>query len=385
MKKSTLLKLTPVALACLTAMSAVQAEDVHKVFGQVNISMDNTSVSGSGLTANQESGKDAFVGRNQGTGFKSNASRIGVMGSMDTGLYDARVTYLAELEYTTVGNNKEDATKANDPIFAREASVGLNSKNAGHIRMGRLTTQYKANYAAIDPWTDHVLEARNGGQQGASNLTANYFNNAIEYRSPSFGGVDFSAFYSVMHDSSEQRMHNAGQLAGFIGGDANGFGVRYKKDGITVAVDTINLNADEAVSGTTVSGIYTTTNAFNLDKRNKNGAATKLTAEYKTKTYSLGGHYEDAAGINHGVNTFAVGTYTIGNTMLTASYGVNQGDKKSVYGEKDGTTMGVGAKYKLNKTANLIAGYSTHSRDTNAGLSREAGTFTLGIDAKFGY
>lgn len=378
------LKNTLLVTALASVMAApVMAEDVHKVYGQVNISMDSTSVSGDGLSAGQKDGSVAFVGRNKGMGFKSNASRFGLMGSMDTNLADARLTYVAEMEYTTVGDAGTGAE-----VYGREATVGLNSKKLGNLRMGRLTPMYKANYAAIDPWTDHVLQARAGGQQGASSLNANYFNNAIEYRSPSFSGIDFSAFYSVMHDNSSQKMHNAGQLAGFIGGSASGFGLRYLKDGIRLAVDTITLSADKDNSGT-MSGSPSTLNSaagqFNVDKKNKNGTANKLTAEYKTKAYSVAAHYEDATGINHGTNMFAVGTYKMGNTMLTASYGVNQGDKKSVFGEKDATTMGVGAKYKLNKTSTLIAGYSTHERATNAGLARSAGTLTVGIDAKFGY
>lgn len=377
------LKNTLLVTALASVMAApVMAEDVHKVYGQVNISMDSTSLSGDGLT-----GSAAFVGRNKGMGFKSNASRFGLMGSMDTNLADARLTYVAEMEYTTVGDAGTGAE-----VYGREATVGLNSKKLGNLRMGRLTPMYKANYAAIDPWTDHVLQARAGGQQGASSLNANYFNNAIEYRSPSFSGIDFSAFYSVMHDNSSQKMHNAGQLAGFIGGSASGFGLRYLKDGIRIALDTIALNSDKDISGTSLNGTMTyntksplVTSNFGVDKRNKNGTANKLTAEYKTKTFSVAAHYEDATGINHGTNMFAVGTYKMGNTMLTASYGVNQGDKKSVFGEKDATTMGVGAKYKLNKSSDLIAGYSTHERAHNTNGARTASTLTVGIDAKFGY
>ena len=361
------LKNTLLATALASVMVApVMAEDVHKVYGQVNISMDNTSVSGSGLTAGQKAGSAAFVGRNKGMGFKSNASRFGLMGSMDTNLADARLTYVAEMQYNTVG----DAGGTAGNVFGREASVGLKSKKFGHVRMGRITPQYKSNYATIDPWTDHVLEARNGGQQGASNLNANYFNNAIEYRSPSFSGVDFSAFYSTMYDGSTQKMHNAGKLADLKGGNASGMGVRYKQNGITLALDTITLKADPALTAP--------------DKAH-NGTAQKMTAEYKTKVFAVAGHYEDVTDINLGTNMLAIGTYFMGNAMFSVSYGVNQGGDKNAYGTEDGTTMGFGAKYKLNKTSTLIAGYSAHSRDTTAGQTREASTLTVGIDSKFGY
>ncbi|AHF02346.1 hypothetical protein THIAE_07905 [Thiomicrospira aerophila AL3] len=355
------------AVAAILASPLAIADDVHKVFGQVNISVDSTSVSGKGLSVGQKDGSAAFVGRNKGTGFKSNASRIGLMGNMATNLGDARLTYVAELEYTTVGDTGADN------VFGREATVGLNSKTYGFIRMGRLTPMYKANYAAIDPWTDHVLQARAGGQQGASSLNANYFNNAIEYRSPNFNGISFSGFYSIMHDKSDQRMHNAGAMARYLGGNASGVGIRYMKDGIRLALDTINIDADTIGAGG-VGGVNV-----------KNGNANKLTAEYKTKQYALAAHYEDATGINQGTNIFAVGSYYLGHSTFTASYGVNQGDSKNTFGTKDATTMGVGYKYKLNQRSDIIAGYTVHERDTNAGLSRQASTFTVGIDAKFGY
>ncbi|UQB43041.1 porin [Thiomicrospira microaerophila] len=355
------------ALAGILAAPVVMADDVHKVYGQVNISIDNTSLSGSGFSAEQQDGSSPWVGRDKGTGFKSNASRIGLMGNMATNLGDARLTYVAELEYTTVGD-----TGANN-VFGREATVGLNSKQFGHLRMGRLTPMYKSNYAVIDPWTDHVLQARAGGQQGASSLNANYFNNAIEYRSPNFNGISFSGFYSIMHDGSSQRMHNAGAMGRYIGGTAYGFGVRYLKDGLRLALDTIKLDADSFAPGG-VGGV-------NVD----NGSANKLTAEYKTKQYSVAAHYEDASGINQGKNMFAVAGLYAGHSTFTASYGINQGDTNNTFGTKDATTMNLGYKYKLNRRSDIIAGYSIHERDTNAGLARKASTFTVGIDAKFGY
>ncbi|MGE4502291.1 MAG: porin [Thiomicrospira sp.] len=368
------------ALAGIMIAPVAMAEDVMKVYGQVNISIDTTSVSGNGLTAGQKSGKDAFIGRNKGTDFRSNASRIGLMGALDTNMGDAKLKYVAELEYTTVGDAGNNVT---DQIYGREATVGLDSKKFGFLRLGRLTPMYKANYAAIDPWTDHVLQARQGGQQGAASLNANYFNNAIEYRSPSFNGIQFSGFYSIMHDDTNKRMHNAGVLARYKGGSASGLGLKYKKGGLTLAADMINIDADKTVSSDPTRGGLAN---FGQDGQVKNGSSVKGTVEYKfERGLTLAGHYEDATGMNQGKNIFAVAGYTFGNTLVTASYGLNQGDDKSVYGKKDATTLGVGVKYKMNKYASLIAGYSTHGRDTNTGLSREANTFTVGIDSKFGY
>lgn len=354
----------------LVAPAAMAEEDVLKVYGQVNISIDNTSLSGSGLTADQKSGSSPWVGRDEGTGMKSNASRFGLRGSLGTNLPDTKLTYVAEMEYTTVGENESDN------VYGREATVGLNSKQFGHLRMGRLTPMYKSNYARMDPWTDHVLQGRAGGQQGASNLNANYFNNAIEYRSARMNGFQVGAFYSMMHDKSTDRMHNAGMLRRYLGGSAYGLGVNFSQNKLKVALDTITLDADTDDSAT-----------FGIDGQPKNGTAIKATVEYKvTPQLNLGAHYEDVSDLHLGTNIFAVAAYRMGHSLFTASYGLNQGDKKkNAYGEKDATTMNLGYKYKLNQRSDIIAGYSIHERDTNTGQGRTANTFTIGIDAKFGY
>ncbi|MBE0471392.1 MAG: porin [Methyloprofundus sp.] len=348
------------ALAGVMAAPTAMAEDSHQVYGQVNISMDSTSVSGDGLSQAQKDGSAAVVGRNAGMGFKSNASRFGLKGKMDTNLADFKLQYHAEMEYVVVG----DADASN--VYGREATVGLNSKTKGFLRMGRLTTLYKANYAAMDPWTDHVLQARASGQQGASNLNANYFNNAIEYRSPRMSGFQVGAFYSVMHDGSTQQMHNAGKLAGYIGGSASGAGINYVQSGLKLALDTITLDADTVGGGAS------------------NGTALKFTAEYKLNSdLTLGGHYEDTSDLYLGTNIFAVASYQVGNALFTLSGGLNQVDSdstKNAYNDEDATTLNVGTKYKLNKNASLIAGYSTFTRDNVT-----ANTVTVGIDSKFGY
>ncbi|MFK5893007.1 MAG: porin, partial [Pseudomonadota bacterium] len=139
------------------------SEDVFKVFGQVNVSVDSSSENGPGAV--------------KGTSIKSNASRLGMMGSMDTTIDDIQLIYKAAIEYKTTGENDQD-------FLFRDAYVGIKNKKYGQLRLGRLTTGYKSSYTKIDPWTDHVLQARQSGQQGASNLNSNYFNNAIDYTSP---------------------------------------------------------------------------------------------------------------------------------------------------------------------------------------------------------
>jgi len=312
--------------AVLVSTSALSAGKTE-VYGQLSLSVDSTSVSGAGLTANQANGTDAFVGRNKGTGVRSNASRLGVKGFQDTRLTDTQMIYTAEIEYSGSGETRAatNLTNNDNTLFVREAFAGLKGKNWGQVRIGRLTTGYKKSYVGVDPWTDHVLQARQGGVQGVSSLNANYFNNAIEYESPSFNGFSFNAFASSMTDNSSEQLHNAGVLALYKGGSATGAGVKYVTGGLRLTADMLTLNADEAKS-------KATTATFGANGQVKNGTATQLTAKYKFGNgFGLGGIYEDAKGINQGVNNFVLASQDIGKDFtVTASYGLNQGDSSNV-------------------------------------------------------
>ena len=87
-----------------------------------------------------------------------------------------------------------------------------------------------------------------------------------------------------------------------------------------------------------------------------------------------------------GTNIWAHASYKVGkHGLVTASYGINQGDPSdNVYTSAtkgDATTWSIGGKYKLTKKSALIVGYNSHNRD-GGDVSQ---TFTVGIDAKFGY
>lgn len=359
MNNKILLKLTPIALAC-AAISQVQAEDTMKFYGQANISFDSSSVDYGTNTA--------MVGRTEGGEFKSNASRFGMKGSLDTTLENTSLIYQLEAEYKTVGENGDKAGDDNS-IYAREAYAGLKNKKFGKIRMGRLTTGYKSSYTAIDPWTDHVLQARQSGQQGASNLDANYFNSTIEYVSPKMNGFEVNAHYSVLSDGSTTTdIHNSGKLAGLTGGSASGFGVKYTNGGLRLTADTITLDSDNDPTSLTSA---------------QNGSSNQFTAQYKFGSgTTLAGLYEDATGVNLGKNVFMIASQKVGkNGLLTASYGLNEAGKDNAYSKTDdATTIGLGGKYMLTKKSAIIAGWSQHERGND-----NATTFTLGIDAKFGY
>lgn len=350
------------AMSTALFLPQAMAEDVMKFYGQANVSYDSSSV--------DYGTKTTMVGRTEGGEFKSNASRLGLMGSLDTTLASTSLIYKLEAEYKTVGENGDKAGD-NESIYVREAFAGLNSKDYGKFRMGRLTVGYKSSYTAIDPWTDHVLQARQSGQQGASNLNANYFNSTAEYVSPKFNGIQLNAHYSALSDASTAvDIHNSGKLADMTGGSASGFGVKYTNGGLRLTADTLTIDSDNDLGATDPT-------------KAKNGTSNQITAQYKFSSgITLAALYEDATDVNLGKNKFAIVSKKIGkNGLVTASYGVNEAGSDNAYSQTDDAkTFGIGGKYKLTKKSAIIAGWSKHERGSD-----EATTLTLGIDAKFGY
>ncbi|MBO1927259.1 porin [Thiomicrorhabdus sp. 6S2-11] len=343
------------AMSSALCSTPVMAEDVMKFYGQANISLDNSDAKG--------------PGRTEGTELKSNASRFGLKGSLDTTLANTSLIYQLEAEYKTVGENGDAATDPNQ-IYVREAYTGLNNKQFGKFRMGRLTTGYKSSYTKIDPWTDHVLQARQSGQQGASNLNSNYFNYAVEYVTPKFNGIQLNAHYSFLSDANTSALHNSGKLAAMEGGSASGFGVKYSKDGLRLTADYMNLESDNNPGATSATAA-------------RNGSSMQFTVQYKLGSgTTLAGLYEDATDINLGENIFAIVSQKIGkNGLLTASYGVNKASSDNAYSQtEDASTIGLGGKYMLTKKSAFVLGWSRYERGVE-----EVSTFTVGIDAKFGY
>lgn len=343
---------------CIASMSAlamiaatpVWAEDEHLVGGRVRLTIDSASET------------DNSMGAEKGAKLRDNKSRIGVKGKMDTSLAGTQIIYMAVLEYAARGENDQT-------ILLRDAYAGLKGKKWGQFRVGRLTTAYKRSLTKLDTWNDHVLQSREKGQQGASDLSANYFNNAVDYDTPKFGGVNLNVMYSFLPDNSTQRLHNAGKLKNYIGGSASSVGVKYENKRLRLTADALKMDADSIAGG----GV-------------KNGTAVKVAGRYKFDGgFALAGHYEDVTDLNLGTNIWVHATKNIGeNGLLTAGVGTNTGDPSdNVYTSStlgDALTWHVAGKYKLTKKSYLVAGYNAHDRDGKPAVN----TITVGIDTRFG-
>ncbi len=317
-----------------------------QVYGQARVSVDNHS-------GDWKPGKD-------GTSIVSNASRVGVKGALPSGLGDTNIIYQAELRYETTDSVNGTAGKQ---IEFREGYGGLASKTWGKIRLGRLSTGYKSTLTKIDPWNDNAPQSRSGGRQGSSELHSSYFNNAAEYVTPAFNGFSGNAWYASEFDNSGKPLHNTGTLKNYLGGSAGGFGVKFKNKSFIAGADYINIDADEI----TKPGL-------------ENGNGWQIGARYKFGAFSTAALYEDVEDLGLGKNFYINGIYKMGNTRFIAAYGQNR--DASVYKNDDYNNWTIGVKYALNKKSELLAAYNSRMNDTQ---NTEENTFTIGMNAKFGY
>ncbi|MDZ7802722.1 porin [Thiohalophilus sp.] len=345
MKKTTIATLVA-AMMAVPAMSAQAADNEVNVYGQIRLSVDNNS--------------DDFGAGSEGTGMKSNSSRLGVKGSMPTTLSGTDLIYKAEIRYGAADEKTAE-------IEWREGYGGLKG-SWGKLRAGRLSVHYKTSGTKIDPWTDNIPQGRQSSKQGMSSLHSSYFNNALEYITPKFGNLSAGVWHSMQFDGETGAptdkvgtIHNAGPINKYKGGTASGAGVRYTDKNWFVSADVLDIDADSVTSANMA-----------------NGSGSQLAVRYKSGPFSIAAFYEDVEDLGLGTNTYLNGIYRVGHTRLIATLGSNS--DATQFGNQDIDTWSLGAKYDLTKKSELFAAFN--SRDEGANTFD---TFTVGLNAKFGY
>lgn len=318
-----------------------------------------------------------------GTAISSDASLIGIKGTVPTALPIADLIYQAELRYETTdyvsgGPGSEERSGGARQVEFREAYAGLKGAQWGQLRVGRLSTGYKTTGTRIDPWTVNAPEARSGGRQGMSELHASFFNNAADYLSPRFfGDLTANAWYATQFDGSEKPIHNTGVLRNFRAGSAGGAGVKYDNGTLYFGADWLDVSADR------ISRSHLT-----------NGDAWQLAGRYAFGPFpgnhalSVSAFYEDATNLGLGNNLYANIIYRVSDFRLIGAYGQNR--DAAVYGviqngewvERDWDNWSLGVKYALTEHSELLAAWNQRIDHTERD---NFNTVTVGLKARFGY
>lgn len=194
------MKKSLVSLAILAASGAAYAQSSVTIYGIMD----------AGIVA-ERGGKNGNVTKvSSGV---ANASRIGFKGNEDLG---GGLSAVFQLE-TGIKGDTGELDNTNNQLFNRQAFVGLSSKSAGTLTLGRQYT----------PWYNAFVQVGDPFQAGLSGSAKNLFpgnginvrnSNSVVYKTPDFNGVQAELFYGF----GEQKESSTGRQLGVSIGYQNG-------------------------------------------------------------------------------------------------------------------------------------------------------------------
>lgn len=358
------MKKSLIAIAVLAATSSA-------AFAQSNVVL--YGIVDAGIVADR-GGKDG--NNTQLNSGASSASRIGFKGTEDLG---GGLSAIFKLE-TGAKIDKGTLDNDNNRLFNREAYVGLSSKTAGTLTLGRQYTPYYETLRDVgDPFAMGTAGTAKNLFPVASFMTRN--DNAVVYKSPDLAGFTAAVSYSlgeVAGDSSATR-----QVGGSLG---------YKNGPLNVAVAYNMKNNDTSTIKT--AGV---------------GHNSLIAANYDFKVVKLFGAYSKDSGLNSAPlngpatafsNTAFIASQDstdalIGVTApvgaagtLVASY-IDKNDKEVA--NRDASQWAIGYNYALSKRTSTYVAYAKIKNKNGAGYTvgnnTDAGTgdksFNLGVKHSF--
>ncbi len=302
---------TAVAVATGLLLSNVAiASDLVKVYGKVNVTLQSDD-----------------DGADRTTNVESNASRIGVKGSLKI---DDNLTAIYKVEWQVdVADNEDENFKE------RNQWVGLKG-NFGSVLLGRNDTALKFSQGKVDLFSDY------NGDIKTLFTGENRLDDTLTYISPSFNG--FTAAATLVAEDNEKSEGKNGTSIALMYGDA-----KLKKTNLYAA---IAVDSDVAGSDTT-----------------------RLVVNGKIGDLKLGAIFNDSEksdGTSEGDGFLVNAAYQVGKAVYKVQY--QDGDDKA-----DGDAITLGVDYKLAKAVKLTAFYTDFSYEDNS----EESHLALGMEFKF--
>ena len=363
------MKKSLIAIAVLAATSSA-------AFAQSNVTI--YGILDAGITA-ERGGAAGNV--TKATSGAASASRIGFKGTEDLG---GGLSAIFKLE---TGVKIDDGTldNSNSALFNREAYVGVSSKTAGTLTIGRQYTPYYETLRDVgDPFAMGYAGTAKNLFPVAAYMTRN--SNAVVYKTPNLAGFTGAVSYSL----------------GEVGGDATatrqvGGSLAYNNGPLNVAVAYNMKNNDTATV-----------------KTNGVGHNSLIAANYDFKVVKLFGAYSKDSGLGsapiNGTSTATATTNVFGYTFapsqdstdaliglsapvgaagtVIASY-IDKNDKE--FANRDASQWAIGYNYALSKRTSTYVAYAKIKNKNGAGYTvgnnTEAGTgdkaFNLGLKHSF--
>lgn len=330
-------QLSAAILATTALVSGAYAGDVT-VYGKGNLTINNYD--------KEDTAGDPV---DEGTKLESNASRLGVKGSMDI---NDSLKAIYKLEYEVfVDSDKQGDGGSN--FKQRNTYVGLQG-GLGTVIVGRHDTPTKLAQGKVDRFNDLPLGDIKNVFEGE-----NRESNTLMYSTPNFSGFSVTAAGVMGEDDS---------VGSGVGNSA--------EDGVSVAASFSNdmfyvaLAADDTV-----------------DDRD----LIRLVGEVKVGIAKIGVMLQEAELSDSNDEKDESGFLLSGeikvasNVALKAQYAMNENEE--VTGgtpyDYDVTQLALGADYKLNDQSKLFAYWANIETDVDGGETSDQSTIAVGYELKF--
>jgi predicted porin len=172
-------------------------------YGNLDVSFDYTSKNIGHLELNGSTPPQGNFGWMPA--ISTNLSYVGVRGFQK--LYDSHVNFVYQLEAgfdisATPGTrqtNSNISNSVNGALFSRNSFIGLASKDAGAIKIGKTDAPYKTSTAMFNPFNGEIGDyAVVMGNTGGDNRVefGTRLSHAIWYESPNVAGFQFNALFA---------------------------------------------------------------------------------------------------------------------------------------------------------------------------------------------
>ncbi len=344
-------KLLALAIGAAVAMPATVLAAGPTLYGQIDLSAEyvNDNIGNDNDVSNSE---DQWV-------IRSNASRLGVRGEVDTSVSGLKGIYQAEF-----GVDADDGDANNNwgnpgvlPFTSRDVFVGV-AGDFGTVKIGMFDSPLKAAQGSVDQFNDTSLDMTKSGVVAENRLA-----DVIQYSSPLLLDalrVNVAATTYSESSGTEPSMSTS---------------VTYQTGGLSLA-----LAMDSNVNDNTNGGL-TIGSTIEVD-------TLRAVVGYKADALEVGFLYQTAE------ESFTGPGFHDEDTTMLLSGALTAGDWKfkAQFVQVDGDTTGndpsvqtiaVGADYALGKSTTVYALAGQSENDNGAGTTNTYGTFGLGLRQQF--
>ncbi len=363
------MKKTLMSLAILAASGAAYAQSNVTIYGIVDAGF-----------VSEHGGKNGTV--NKVSSGVANASRLGFKGTEDLG-GGLSAVFTLESGFK-VDTGEQDNT--NNQLFNRQAFVGLSSKSAGTLTLGRQYT----------PWYNTLAQVGDPFQAGLEGSAKNLFpavgvnvrnSNSVVWKSPEFYGVSGELFYAFGEKKYAETGRQLGASIGYQNGPLN----------IRLAYNNINNDTVTAATNTVVQNQigHNTLLAVNYDFK-----VLKAYAMYGTNKGPTANAYPNPTAYGALVNPVPVApsldsrTWLVGATIPVSAAGSLVGSWSSAEDKtfgRDGDQAAIGYLHSLSKRTTAYASYAKlrnkHGASYTIGNNADVGTghegYAVGIRHMF--